>query len=204
MRSHRWPFGCAVILTIGFSQVGYAATWQPMGADKDAFGGDMRVVEIDADSGFHSVQSEVTVRERVTNNSISSVGYNCSEGEIRHGNTPKNVANLICDKPSSPRGPHVPKWVTLQSTGTPTATGSIETQIDLNSLIRSNQLVMVSQKSVDVTVKLIHFDCKGYYKLDRNWITLDTTDHTAFSPRGFVSLERKTSNKACSVAPPGK
>jgi hypothetical protein len=187
-----------VLAGLTYGTVARAENWQTVGSDKDAFGNDMRVIEIDLDS-IRSVNGEIAVREAITSNAGGSVGYNCSEGEIRHGNVDKDVVRMICGKPSSahPYSAHVPNWQTLHSVRT--GKGEIKTLFDLDSVSRINNEVMVTEMISSRSLATVSYDCKGYYKPNGNaWINLDTTDHMPTAPRGFVSLERKAANRVCS------
>ncbi len=192
----------ASILIVGIAHVGIAKAenWQTVGIDKDAMGNDMRTIAIDLDS-IQSTADEVSVNERVTSNSRGNVGYNCSEGEIRHGfddlsGVNKEIANMICNKPASPHpySAHVENWQTVHVD----KVGQLK--IDLNSIFRAGDEVMITQMTSSNSEMRVHYDCKGYYKSGNGtWGTLDMTDHIATVPRGYVSLERKSSNKVCSI-----
>ena len=188
----------ALILIVGITHAGVAAAenLHLIGSDKDALGNDMRTIAIDLDN-IRSSPSEITVTEIITANSVGVVGYNCSEGEIRHGNTPKEIAKLICDKPSSskPYGDHVPDWETVHVERT--KNGEFKTLFDLNSIFRSGEEVTITSRSSKISRVSVHYDCKGYYKINDKWVTLDLTDHTPNDRPGFISLERKVANKVC-------
>jgi hypothetical protein len=180
--------------------VAAASNWQRAGADKDAFGNDMRVIEIDLDS-IKRTSSGATVTERVTSHSVGNTGYSCADGDIRHGNTSPTIANLICTRPTSAKSvPHVAQWRTINTSRT--HNGEMNTQIDLNSIIRNGASVLVVSMQSDSALQIVEYDCKGYFKSRGGWVTLDITDHTAMSPRGFVSLERKIATKVCSAKTP--
>lgn len=189
----------AGMLIIGITNIGIAKaeSWQTFGSDKDAMGGDMRVIEIDLDS-IKSTAAETIVKARISHNSIGNEGYNCSEGELRHGNLDKKIAKMICDKPSSanPYGDHEADWQTVRVAKV--KKGELITKFDLNSISRIKDEVMVKEMISDISKTTFHFDCKGYFKTPGNqWETLDLTDHIPTVPRGFVSLERKLENKVC-------
>lgn len=186
----------AMMFFLGFAHIGAAKAenWQTIGSDQDAFGNDMRTIEVDLDS-VKSTATERTVKARISTHSISKVGYNCSEGELRHGNVDKTT-KMICKQPSSPNpyGDHQADWQTIS---VDKANGSI-TKFDRNSLSRSGDLVSVTEDTAGIGKTLLHFDCRGYYRIGNGqWVTLDLTDRIPTVPRGFVSLERKASNKVC-------
>lgn len=189
----------AGMLIIGISNIGIAKaeSWQTFGSDKDAMDNGMRVIEIDLDS-IKSTTVGTTVKARISYNSIGNVGYNCSEGELRHGKVDKKVAKMICDKPSSanPYGDHDADWQTVRVAKV--KKGELITKFDLNSISRINDEVMVKEMNTDISKITFDFDCKGYFKTTGNqWETLDLTDHIPTVPRGFVSLERKLEEKVC-------
>lgn len=190
---------CAVLLVVGMTRAGMASAveWQTVGADKDAMGNDMRVLEIDPAS-IRAAASEVSVRARITDNSFGREGYNCSPGELRHGNVDKKIATAICSRASSPDpyGKHEAEWITLRIDNT--RDSKMITKFDRNSVYRIKDEVMVAAMHSTVSNTVMRFDCKGYYKTGGQWTNLDMTDHIPTVPRGFVSLERQLSDRVCS------
>jgi hypothetical protein len=188
-----------LLLTLVVPVIAAAEQWELIGSDKDAFGNDMRTVEIDL-SSLKTTMEGVSVQERITQAATSNTGYNCSEGEIRHHNTSKQIAELLCSRSSAanPHGAHVPDWRTLDSHTS--ARGSLTNQVDLNTVARINDEVMVVSRLL--TVESVHasYDCKGYYKTQGAWASLDTTDHIPTVPRNFVSLERKAAARLCGTS----
>lgn len=106
----------ALLLTLVVPLIAAAAQWELIGSDRDAFGNDMRTIEIDPGSLRTSTEG-ISVQERITYAATSNTGYNCSEGEIRHHNTSKQFADLLCGRSSAanPHGAHLADWRTLDS-----------------------------------------------------------------------------------------
>lgn len=191
----------AVMFFLGVTHIGAAKAenWQTVGSDQDGLGNDIRTIELDIDS-IKATTAELSVKARIISHSIGNEGYNCSEGELRHGNVDKKIAKMICHKESAPNpyGKHESDWQIVRVDRL--RNGEQITKFDLNSLSRINDEVWVTQDITGGGKTTFHFDCKGYYKMDGGkWDTLDLTDHIATVPPGFVSLERKTSDQVCSL-----
>lgn len=177
-----------------------AESWETVGSDLGALGFPLRTIKIDLAS-IRPSATEVTVAEIVTTYSVGNVGYSCSEGELRHGNTDKAVAKLACTHPTNPNpyhDNHTPNWQTLSTTRT--RDGEIKIEFDVNGIYRDNDEIMLTQITSTSSRKVATLDCRGYYKAGNGWASLDTTDHIPTVPPGFVSLERKVSSRVCAIA----
>jgi hypothetical protein len=108
-------------------------------------------------------------QERITHAAARNTGYNCSEGEIRHHNTSKQIAERLCNRSSAtnPHGAHVAEWRTLDSYTS--ARGTLTNEVDLNSVARINDEVMVVTRLPTVESIHVSYDCKGYYKTQGAW-----------------------------------
>ena len=91
-------FSLISFISLSYSELAKADAWKTIGSDKDAFGQDMRILEINLDSVKRS-KAEISVGTRISTHSISRVGYNCNEGEIRHGNTKKRLPSWFATNP---------------------------------------------------------------------------------------------------------
>jgi hypothetical protein len=176
----------------------HAANWKQIGNDtRIAAEAGSRVIDIDLDS-IKRTTTETTVIERETQSSITSSGYSCREGDIRHGLTSKAIAAIFCRDglPSRYPGRHEPTWVTYE---TKNANGEIwYTQYDSAGLyIIGHDMATSLQRHVTIRTMRVGYDCRGYYRLAEKWMLLDATDKIGGAPRGYVSPERQVSNWLC-------
>lgn len=167
------------IINIGIAK---AENWQKAAVQKDGMGNDFTVIEIDLDS-IKSKPDDISVNEKITSNVVTGEGFSCDNGDIRHG---LKKASVFCDKPSSENpGPgHEANWQVFSDNR------NSQTKFDLNSLFRTKGGGMVSKMVTTISKKTAHYDCKGYYMINKpNWI-----------PLAFNSPEKQVSEKLCHVA----
>lgn len=174
--------------------------WEIIAIDRDAFGQDKRIFEVDLNSRKSS-SSATKVNVRITSNSTGRVGYNCSPQELQYKKLDATIADLICDRNSSPNpfGQRDAEWKLVRSTKIASG-GVMSLFFDMNGISRAGDTVSVQTRHSDVSVVAFEFDCKGYFKRGNKWETLDMTDRIATVPRGYISPERKTEQAVCAQA----